>query len=46
MRPRWRLLMVEIIGLLAEFTVWGPTFSSQFWSTLWAANFWPAIRDI
>lgn len=45
-RPRWRLLIVEIIGLLAEEMVWGPTFSSQFWSTFWVANFWPAKRDI
>lgn len=45
-RPRWRLLIVETIGLLADFTAWGPAFSSQFWSTDWVANFWPASRDI
>ena len=31
-------------GLFRVETVFGPTFSIQVWSTIWAAIVWPKIR--
>lgn len=44
MSPCWALLVVELIGIVAEAMALGPTFSSHVWSTIWLATVCPRTR--